>query len=526
MKFIKMTANEVHIKTDDSDEFEDLRINDLLSVSDGSITLVAVVSAITNNCDMYSPYDEGYMGDEYEETKTIECSLIGSIINGRFTKAIDKYPTSRIDTKMIRDKEFSDMLGEGEYGAQALIPLGKYANYECPAYIDGNKFYQRHSCIVGNTGSGKSETVAKIMEETTKNTNCNIILFDIHGEYSDLPYVDALRIGEEISFPVWMFGLSDFMSNILKLKGETATVAASAIRKGYYKQTGRGNEDKPVYFDYAEMLHYLIEKNEEVVSTGERYKTGDKAGMEKTIKGDYNGKLSGVINTMQNFTRDSRYSFLFNNEKQEYLTKFVNRVMGGENKVKSLDLSGVPHDIAVFIIGAVAKMIFNVQVACRNKSIKPITLICDEAHIYIPTNFQLSASQARMVEIFENIAKEGRKFGITLITASQRPSELNKTIMAQCANYIVMKLNNENDKSMMKGILTEGNGPLIDSTSMFSPGEALVVGDAAPIISKIKVGLAKDRPKSRTIDFWDEWKSGELDFDYSRNVEEYMRDLD
>ena len=127
-----------------------------------------------------------------------------------------------------------------------------------------------------------------------------------------------------------------------------------------------------------------------------------------------------------------------------------------------------------------------------------------------------------MVEIFENIAKEGRKFGITLFVASQRPSELNKTIMAQCANYIVMKLNNENDKTMMKGIMAEGSSRIIESTTMFSPGDAIIVGDCVPIPLKIHVELAKERPYSKTINFWDEWKKETADISYDEELTKYL----
>ena len=194
--------------------------------------------------------------------------------------------------------------------------------------------------------------------------------------------------------------------------------------------------------------------------------------------------------------------------------------MGGYKPVKNIDLSGIPHDIAVLIIGAITKLIYNIQI--MQKDARPITLVCDEAHVYIPTDFQLSASQRRMVEIFENIAKEGRKFGITLFVASQRPSELNKTIMAQCANYIVMKLNNENDKSMIKGMMPAGSADVIETTTMFSPGDCLVVGDACPIPLKIHVELAKERPQSKTIDFWTEWGKERDSVDYAACLEEYL----
>ena len=181
----------------------------------------------------------------------------------------------------------------------------------------------------------------------------------------------------------------------------------------------------------------------------------------------------------------------------------------------------MPHGIAIAVIGAVTKLTYGVQQAFRGGEFTPVTLVCDEAHVYIPNNFQLSASERRMVEIFENIAKEGRKFGMTLFVASQRPSELNKTIMAQCANFIVSKLNNETDKSMVKSMLPDGNEDIIDSTTTFSPGEVLVIGDAVPIPLKIKVELAKERPQSRTIDFWDIWKNGSKT-DLVNGIDRYM----
>lgn len=141
--------------------------------------------------------------------------------------------------------------------------------------------------------------------------------------------------------------------------------------------------------------------------------------------------------------------------------------------------------------------------------------------VTIPDNFQLSASQRRMVEVFEDIAKEGRKFGITLFLATQRPSELNRTIVAQCANFIVGKLNNENDKTLIKGMLPDGDDKIIDSVTMFSPGEVLMIGDAVPIPLKIKVELAKERPVSRTIDFWDVW-SRETDCSVTELVDRYL----
>lgn len=517
MKLIKILNDKVQIKTDHM-EFENVRINDLVSVSDGMAELITIVTAITDT-DINESLKEDDFLTESLSMKVIECSIIGSIHNGKFSRSIEKYPSTNIVSKEIDSASFKKMLSSDKNHG---FCIGEYVGYKCPAWVNGNKFFQRHACIVGNTGSGKSETVAKILEETGKLPGANIIVFDIHGEYSKLSYARNIEIGTGMfPFPIWMFGFSGMVSNILKVREESSSVVISALRKCYYELCPEGKENRPVRFDFVQLISKMERLDTEEKMTGEIYKTGDKAGTAKTVKGEFNGKLSGIINTMKDKMLDRRYDFLFNNESQEFLNKAVHLIMDNDRPVKNIDLSSVPHDVAIPIIGMITKLIYDIQ-RTYGTNVSPLTLVCDEAHVYIPTNFQLSASQRRMVETFEEIAKEGRKFGITLFAASQRPSELNKTIMSQCANFIVAKLNNENDKSMIKGMLPDGSESVIDSTTTFSPGEVLVIGDAVPIPMKIKVALAKERPQSRTIDFWDKWKSGGT-IDLDKGLESYMK---
>ncbi len=512
MKLVKILPDKIQIRTDDA-EFANARLNELISVSDGEVELATMITAITDN-DVETQMDDNFIMEELQQPslKVIECSILGSVIGGEFKQQIDRYPSTDVVIKNVKDRDILYMLYASECNV-STFHIGDYAGHNVGAWIDGNKFYQRHSCIVGNTGCGKSETVTKIVEETAKLPGANLVIFDIHGEYSQLSYVDSIKMGE-VPFPIWMLGFADMAANVLKVK-EDSTVVMSALRKAYYAQCSNGNEGKPTFFDFEEILDRLETLNREIVITGYT-KDGDP----KTAKGEYNGKLSGVVNSMQNMLKDKRYGFLFGGNPQKYLEDFLNRIMGGDKPVKNIDLSGIPHDIAVLIIGAITKLIYNIQI--MQKDACPITLVCDEAHVYIPTDFQLTAAQRRMVEIFENIAKEGRKFGITLFVASQRPSELNKTIMAQCANYIVMKLNNENDKGMIKGMMPAGSADVIETTTMFSPGDCLVVGDACPIPLKIHVELAKERPQSKTIQFWDEWSKERDSVDYAACLEEYL----
>lgn len=515
MKLVKILSDSVQIRTNLS-EFRDIRINDLLSVSDGEVSLVTMVTGLTDTDSEERIGEEDFLGD-ITGIKSIDCTIIGSLKDGRFLKAIDAYPTTSVSIRRIGALEFEQMLDRGPGGFR----IGTYAAYPCDAVVDGNKFFQRHSCIVGNTGAGKSETVAKILEETAKLPGANLVVFDIHGEYSQLSYASNIRIGEGFPFPIWMFGFNDIVANILKIREESATTVMTALRKAYYRVCPDGKENKPVYFNYQRLIDEMESLDNHVVTTGEVYKTGDKAGMAKTTKGEYNGKLTSTVNLLKDRMMDSRYSFLFEEKLQSYLYEVMEAVLGTDKPVKNIDLSGVPHDVALPIIGIISRLIFDIQRQQDMDNIRPVTIVCDEAHVYIPDNFQLTASQRRMVEVFEDIAKEGRKFGITLFPATQRPSELNKTIVAQCANMIIGKLNNENDKALIKGMLPDGDDKIIDSVTMFNPGEVLIVGDAVPIPLKIKVELANERPVSRTIDFWDVWGQ-DRDYDIAELVDRYM----
>lgn len=502
MKLIKILPNKIQIKTDDF-EFSDAKLNDLIKISDADTALITMIVSMTNSDD-FDPLGEDENIEIPQSVKVIECSIIGSLKDGKFRKAINEYPTTNITASQVSPDAFKNMIGtDHEKG----FCIGKYVGYECDAYVDGNKFFQRHSCIVGNTGAGKSETVARILEQVSSLPGANVIVFDIHGEYRELSYARNIQISNKRPFPIWMFGFTDMVSNILKIKEESATVAMTALRKCYHKVCPGEKENRPVYFNYMELVKLMKFLNEQMVDTGEVYKSGERAGQAKVTKGDYTGKLTNIVNLLVDKMADSKYRFLFEDMPQQYLFDFIDEIMKNDVPVKNIDLSEVPHDVAISIIGAVTKLVYEIQRAYKVSEVHPITLVCDEAHVYIPDIFQLSASQQRMVETFENIAKEGRKFGITLFVASQRPSELNKTIMAQCANFIVGKLNNENDKSMIKGMLPDGSREVIDSVTMFLPGDVLIVGDAVPIPLKVHVKLAEERPQSRTIDFWDKWKN-------------------
>lgn len=506
MQLINIHPDRVQIKSD-SIEVGDLSIHNVLLLRDETrdISLVSVVTSIARNGE---PECFGFDGTplETESESTIECSVIGSLVDGRFRKSVDAYPSTNVKIQRMTDGLFEEMLGSNKTD---LLPLGRYATYDCAALLDGNKLFQRHAAILGNTGSGKSFTVASILEKLHALPSANVVLFDIHGEYSELSYVKTVKIGNDgLPFPLWFLSLRDLYGNLLKVKEESAQLQIAALRKAFYTaRSSEKSEELPLCFDLGCIIDLLEQENNAEVFTGEFYKTGDKAGQAKTVKGENHGKLSSMLNLLKDKALDRRYDFMMRPAEQSYLHEFTETLLGIEGGgIKVLDLSDVPSDMVPTIIAVTTKLLYRVQRMQDRARILPLSFLCDEAHVYIPaSDFGLGASQRRLLEVFETIAKEGRKFGVSLLVVSQRPSELNRTILAQCSNFIVLKLSNDADKQIIKSILPEGSRGLVDSVNLFRPGDCLVVGDSAEISMKIVIDPPHEAPNSNTLATWSLW---------------------
>lgn len=275
--------------------------------------------------------------------------------------------------------------------------------------------------------------------------------------------------------------------------------------------------DTPIPFSIKDLSEYLNHKNTEEIETGEIYSSGAKKGEAKTKQGTNYGKLTNLINRLQTKIDDKKYSFVFtDNEFQrvEYLNEFINVLLDNkEKRVKVIDLSEVPSDILPIIIGIVTRLINDVLFWMSpndEETRHPITLICDEAHIYMSKDTsKMKSVEKKSLEIFESIAKEGRKYGIGLVIISQRPSELNNTLVSQCNNIVSLKITNDRDKAAVANMLTDSLVGLVDLLPNLDVGECIVVGDAIMLPSKILLDKPDEIPRSSTIDFWDKWINNE-----------------
>ncbi len=404
--------------------------------------------------------------------------------------------------------------------------------------VNGNRFFNKHIAIVGATGSGKSHTTAKIIQEAValpeeksfKLNNSHVIIFDIHAEYKQA-FPDANLIGiKELILPYWLLTSEELIELFIDTEANDhnqRNIFKEAViesRKKHFKGSDIDKDkihfDSSLYFDIHEVLKHAIDKNFEM-----------KQGTRGLIKGDLHGKLGNFVSRLENKLNDKRFEFLLGEKCkkitfEETLRQFTSYGFR-KNKIANvtiLDLSGIPFEVLSITVSLISRMLF--EFAYFYKKIKndidiPLLLVYEEAHKYVPQS-DLAKYRASKYSI-ERIAKEGRKYGVSLLIASQRPSEVSKTIFAQCNNFIAMRLTNPDDQNYVKKLLPDTLGGLTDNLSVLRTGEALLIGDAIEIPSIVQIDRCDPEPSSSDILYIKKWSKQWFDVDFDEIINNWEK---
>ena len=430
------------------------------------------------------------------------------------------------------------------------LSLGTYTlDAEAEAFINGNKLFQRHAVVVGSTGSGKSWTTARLLEQVAELSSANAIVFDIHGEYaamagdgfvhlriagpSDIEAKRSLADGV-LHLPNWLMSYEALQSMFVDRSDQNAPNQAMVMSRAIVDAkmaflTANNHEevlanftiDSPVPFRIDAVLQELERLNSEMVP-----------GVSKEKQGDFHGKLSRLMQRLEGKRTDRRLGFLFPPagiaDDYDWLNKVVELLLGsraakgGKGGVKVLDFSEVPSDILPLMVGMVARLAFSVQQWLPSGSRHPVALFCDEAHLYIPQEAGSGAAE-NAIATFERIAKEGRKYGVGLVVITQRPAEVSRTVVSQCNNLIAMRLTNGEDQAVVRRLLPDSLGGFGDLLPVLDTGEALVVGDAILLPTRIRIAKPDNEPLSGTIEFWDRWSDDKSAAALDKAVESWRR---
>ena len=538
----------VHVKSD-----EDLRkakVGQLicLEVFSGVETwLIAIVEKVTKSvsvtsADLFDDEEAEIEGAIEDVINTVKVSLVGSVKwnaledSPVFTRSLMQVPDIDAKAYVLVGNELEAFMSilVSASDTEHSLDLGTYVIDEnAKAYLDGNKFFQRHAALVGSTGSGKSWTVASILERSAKLPSSNLIVFDLHGEYKSLTYAKQLRVpgpedlgtsnDELLYLPYWVLNTEEMQSlfidsssfsaqNQVSKFQEAVVDAKTATLKGLNKKDvlDAFTLDSPIPYEIKDVVKDLKYLNEEMVP-----------GSRSEKKGPFNGAFDRLLARIQGKLDDRRYGFLFQapSSENDYdaLGKLVSKLMNFENEkeqIKVIDFSEVPSDILPVMVGLVGRLIYQIQFWTSNENRHPIAMVCDEAHLYLPKKDGKNPIEKRAIESFEKIAKEGRKYGVALFIVSQRPSDVSTTILSQCNNVISLRLTNAEDQSTVKKLLPDSLDSLLDILPIMDVGEALIVGDSVLLPSRIKITPPTEKPLSETVKFWERWmeKKSNLDF--------------
>lgn len=547
---IAVDTSSVVVKVENEDVLSEIQVDNLVAIkaSKQRQTLIGMVSKIIRK--FSEMLDDS---DEIEKDDVVKITLIGTLLDkfgtreNIFKRTLESVPEITAQCYIMNNEDLSNfmsVLSVNSEGKDNSLKIGNYTlNKDATAYLDGNRLFQKHAVIVGSTGSGKSCTVATLIEEIAKLQSSNAVVFDIHGEYEPI-------IGENIKhfkiagpsdgvsdgfiyLPYWLLTYEEMISMMIDRSDNNAPNQAMIFSRTVYKckkdyliSVGKSDIvdditiDSPTPYDIKTLLDELNAINSEVVP-------GAKAG--STKKGDFNGTLSRFIQRLENKVSDKRLNFLFSSDESllnyDYMVELCSKLMlpaSSNGGVKIIDFSEVPSDVLPLVVSLVARLIFSVQQWTDREKINPIAIFCDEAHLYIPQNTK-QGIEAQSLNSFERIAKEGRKYGIGLVVITQRPSEVDRTVLSQSSNFIAMRLTNADDQNVIKKLLPDSLGNFGELLPILDVGEALIVGDASLLPSRINVNKPNPEPNSATIGFWSEWSKESTDNSLDIAIESLRR---
>jgi len=498
----------------------------------------------------------------------IECQAIGTLINDeRFDRGSKALPVPT-EPVFSADKTTLDKVFRGgsdfnfQFGVLAL-------NRDIEFKVDGDRFFSKHIAVVGSTGSGKSCTVAKVLHDIVgindninvipqAQNNSHILIFDIHDEYraaftleeNHLFSLNALGI-DELKIPYWLMNSEELESMFIESNEENSHNQVSQFKLAVIQNKEKHNPnisemtyDTPAYFSIKEVYHYIENMNREMISrlSGENlpkllddtlvndrkdfyfdkiheFVPHSTAKADKATSGPFNGQFNRFVSRLETRLSDKRLRFLLSplkdsgsSYKTDDFASIMKQFLGYLNKsnVTIVDLSGIPFEVLSITVSLISRLVFDFcfhysklrhEAGLLNDV--PVMIVCEEAHNYVPQS-DIAAYRASRKSI-ERIAKEGRKYGLSLMVVSQRPSEVSDTIFAQCNNFLALRLTNSADQNYVRRLFPDNSNAIAEALPNLGPGECIVVGDAAILPAIVQMELPSPQPHSQSVKVHTEW---------------------
>lgn len=556
-------TSRVQVSVDDSSIVSRIGVGNLIAIR-GSIEtefLIGIVDRVTRTVkeEMLIDYDE----KEAIETAplpddTVRVVLVGTYRTVRgeekdvFKRGADAFPQIDRFCYLIQGdnlQRFMGLLGS-RFKPGEQLALGHFViDSKAEAIASGDRFFQRHASILGSTGSGKSWSVALILEKASQLAHPNVIVLDMHGEYAPLAdqtkggFAQGFRIAgpgdlasptpEKIFLPYWLLNREEMLSMILDRNDQNAPNQASRFTSHVRELKDKALQDaekdavretftvdSPIPYS-AEELVALLQADDTTKGVGAKG---------QAVKGEWEGRLTRFVSRLKAKLVDRRYGFMFQPPKEaqayEWLATQVSRLLTSDSEnagVKIIDFSEVPSDVLPIVAGTFARLLYDVQFWLDTEKRTPFSIVCDEAHLYLPVKDSAGAVERQALATFERIAKEGRKYGVSLLVVSQRPSDVSRTILSQCNNFLILRLTNDSDQAVVKRLMPDSMSGLMEILPLLDTGEGLLLGDAVLLPTRIRLEKPSIEPDSGTKDFWQEWRTSKPDSNAISEAVETLR---
>jgi DNA helicase HerA-like ATPase len=498
------------------------------------------------------------------DRKWIKVELVGEATGGLFDRGISEYPSIGDQVHFVVD---SDLKSIFKRTSRSHFPVGRLSSSEgIEVSLDLDKLVARHSAILGSTGSGKSTSTASLLRSMVLRNDvpalpsARVLLIDIHGEYApalgDVAKVFSILPGSDnqLYIPYWCVSpekLIEFLcnspnesqralymdktveekrlaaeknkiENIEVTKITSSTPLPYRIKKIWYDLCF---EDGVNYADAAMTIPAIVEKGspEELISP--RFSPPG-AGSSLPKKGG-TGAMKRQLDMMKSRLLDTQYSFLLDpgawspdsdGKIEKDLDALLEEWLGHDKPITIFDLSGMPSSRLSLLLGSLLDIIFETAIWGRNLKEgmrqRPLLIVLEEAHRYLS-----KGEPGLSKDMVQRIAKEGRKFGVGAMIVSQRPSEIDETILSQCGTIISLRINNSTDRGIVKAAMSEGLAGIIDSLPVLRTGEAIIVGEAAQLPTRCRFQvLPSDKyPNSSDPEISENW-SKELGAEDYKNL--------
>ncbi len=505
------------------------QIGSYVAIQQNDVHIVAIVTRMTEQETLAAPTIETPGEDTARlpfAKRVARLTPIGSVrSDGQFDRGVGRYPTTGAEVHAIGSADIARMFER--YQSKGLS-VGTVATHpSLKVCLDPSNLFGRHFAILGQTGSGKSWSVASLVQRTVEvMPQAHIIILDLHGEYcwkredgsrhyafaeAIVRHVDA----RELEIPYWLMTFAELCDLLIEHSEREATNQTAFFRdcllEGRQEESrtatpalglGRVTVDTPIFFSLDALITKIVNKNKERV---------DKR------QGPMFGNFDRFLMRIESKLNDTRYDFLLRPTKRNSsasLSAMLRDFVGlGAQKaaVTVIDLSSVPFDVRPTVAAQIGRLAFEFNYWNPQYRDFPILLMCEEAHAYIPraSESQFAGSRKSM----ERIAKEGRKYGVGLAVVSQRPHEISETVLAQCGTFICLRVTNPDDQGYVRRLVPESEGDLVSILAGLGRGEALVLGEAVPLPTRIQFDKPNPAPNSDDVDFYGKWKHGPTDLD-------------